>query len=84
MARGPRPERRPRRDDPNVGPSDEWGWHGSFPRGYRIAGVGAIGLLICFLLTTRDFELGAAAVPWLVGAAVVIGLGLLHSARRHR
>jgi hypothetical protein len=67
-----------------MGPSTEWGWHGSFPRGFRIAGLAAIVVLVGYLLTSRDFQLGAMAVPWLVGIVAVIALGLVLSARRRR
>jgi hypothetical protein len=60
------------------------GLAGSFPRGFRVAGLTSVVVLIGFLLTTRDFELGAAAVPWLSGVALVIALGLVLSLRRRR
>jgi hypothetical protein len=67
-----------------MGPSTEWGWHGSFPKGFRIAGLVSIAVMVGLLLTTRDFELGAMAVPWIAGVAAVVLVGLLHSARRRR
>jgi len=72
------------RNDPNMGPSTDWGWHGSFPKGFRIAGLVSVAVMVGLLLTTRDFELGAMAVPWIAGVAAVIVVGLLLSARRRR
>jgi hypothetical protein len=70
--------------DPGDGPSREWGWHGHFPRGSRLAGLGATLMLIFFLLTTRDFEQGATAVPWLAGIALVIVVSIAASTFRRR
>src|SRR4051795_11693525 len=38
MTRSGNRRRQLRPSDPNYGPSVEWGWHGGFPRGLRIAG----------------------------------------------
>jgi hypothetical protein len=71
-------------DDPGAGPSVEWGWHGQFPVGYRLGGLAATAVLIGLLLTTRDFEEGATAVLWLVGAIVVILVGIAASTYHRR
>ena len=36
--------------DPSDEPSAEWGWHGSFPNGTRIAGVVVAIILVVLLL----------------------------------
>jgi hypothetical protein len=67
-----------------MGPSTDWGWHGSFPKGLRIAGIASVAMMVGLLLTTRDFQQGAMAVPWIAGIATVVVVGLLLSARRRR
>jgi hypothetical protein len=71
-------------DDPGAGPSVDWGWHGSFPRGSRLAGLAATVVLIGLVLTSRDFEEGATAVLWLVGFIVLILAGITVSTYRRR
>jgi hypothetical protein len=72
-------------DDPGAGPSIEWGWHGRFPLGSRLAGLAATAALVGLLLTTRDFEEGATAALWLVGMILVVLVGITASTyRRHR
>jgi hypothetical protein len=71
----PRSENRNRNQlrpsDPNYGPSAEWGWHGGFPRGLRIAGL--VSVLILFgLMYPHDQQLGRIHLLWLVGVAAVI------------
>jgi hypothetical protein len=39
-----------RPSDPDYGPSVEWGWHGGFPRGLRIAGLVSAVILTAVVL----------------------------------
>jgi hypothetical protein len=71
-------------DDPGAGPSVDWGWHGRFPLGSRLAGLAATAVLVGLLLTSRDFEEGATAVLWLVGFIVLIAAGIAVSTYRRR
>jgi hypothetical protein len=73
-----------RPDDPGAGPSLDWGWHDRFPLGSRLAGLAATAVLVGLLLTTRDFEEGATAVLWLVGAIVLILVGIAAATYRRR
>jgi hypothetical protein len=67
--------------DPQEEPSAEWGWHGGFPHGTTIAGVFTIIVLLVFTIgpyQSRTQDL------WLIGAAVIIALGLIIHAVRKR
>jgi hypothetical protein len=67
--------------DPQEEPSAEWGWHGGFPHGTTIAGVLTIIVLLVFTIgpyQSRTQDL------WLIGAAVIIALGLIIQAVRKR
>ncbi len=56
--------------DPRDEPSAEWGWHGEWPRGRRIAGWAVAAIM--FLLLIGNHE-GHVETIWLVG----IGLGMI-------
>jgi Protein of unknown function (DUF2631) len=60
-----------RPSDPDYGPSVEWGWHGGFPRGLRIAGLVSVVILIG-LMYPHDQQLGRIHLLWLTGVAAVI------------
>jgi len=68
--------------DPRDEPSAEWGWHGSFPNGLRIAGVIVAILLLVMLVgpyesRTQDLWL----VPMGLG---LVGLIIWGTVRRRR
>jgi hypothetical protein len=75
-------EKRPvQTPDPHDEPSVEWGWHGTFPRGARIAGafiaIAMFGMLIGNQQGhVEDFYL-------VITGIVMIGLVLM-ATRRHR
>jgi hypothetical protein len=64
-------------------PSVEWGWHGGFPRGLRIAGLVSVIVLIG-LMYPHDQQLGRMHLFWLAGVALVILVGVVRPARRRR
>ena len=62
--------------DPRDEPSAEWGWHGSFPNGTRIAGVVVAILLLVLLIGPyqthlQDFWL----IPITLGILVLVVRG---------
>ncbi|QJY49905.1 DUF2631 domain-containing protein [Pseudonocardia broussonetiae] len=61
--------------DPQEAPSADWGWHGSFPRGLRIAGLVSVGILVA-LMWPRDQELGQSHLIWLGLVALVVLVGV--------
>ena len=65
-----------RPSDPNYGPSAEWGWHGGFPRGRRIAGLVCVVILFG-LMYPHDQQLGRIHLLWLTGVAAVILIGVV-------
>jgi Protein of unknown function (DUF2631) len=54
VARTSRRTARPDGVDPHDEPSAEWGWHGSFPNGLRIAGV--VVAIIILVLTLGPYQ----------------------------
>ncbi|HKN97646.1 MAG TPA: DUF2631 domain-containing protein [Pseudonocardiaceae bacterium] len=76
-------EKRPvQTPDPHDEPSVEWGWHGTFPRGARIAGVFVAIAMFGMLIGNQqghveDFYL-------VITGIIMIGLVLMASARRRR
>ena len=75
-----------RRRRPASPPLDEtsvdWGWHGEFPRGLRVAGLLSVVVLVGLMLTTHDQQLGRMPLLWIAAVIVIILLGL--TARRRR
>ena len=70
MARTSRRSARRTGVDPHDEPSAEWGWHGSFPNGQRIAGVVVAIVLLVTLIGPYQTRLQDF---WMIP----IGLGLL-------
>jgi hypothetical protein len=74
--------------DPHDEPSVEWGWHGSFPHGKRIAGIlSMVFLLLMWFLNPHPMSF--TEIVWVGGAAAVIlallvkdVVGTRHSWRR--
>jgi hypothetical protein len=56
--------------DPHDEPSAEWGWHGSFPKGTRIAGWFVAFAMFIMLIGNHK---GRTEDVWLIG----IGAGLI-------
>jgi lysylphosphatidylglycerol synthetase-like protein (DUF2156 family) len=56
--------------DPSEEPSAEWGWHGSFPNGLRIAGV--VVAIVLLLLMIGPYQ--SRLQDWWI---VAIALGIL-------
>ena len=56
--------------DPRDEPSAEWGWHGGFPRGTRIAGWLVAAAMFLMLIGNHE---GNTENVWLIG----IGTGLI-------
>jgi hypothetical protein len=57
--------------DPADEPSVEWGWHGHFPKGRRIAGIlSAIFLLLMWVLNPHPMSF--TEIIWLVGPAALL------------
>ena len=81
-ARRTRPQP-PRPSDPTHGPSAEWGWHGGFPRGLRIAGLLCVVVLFG-LMYPHDQWLSRMHLLWLGGVAAVILIGVVLPARKRR
>lgn len=62
-------------------PSAEWGWHGSFPVGSRIAGwITVVGL---FAMAFFDHE-GLSETWWLLVLASVVTVLLIRNEFKHR
>ncbi|AOS62597.1 DUF2631 domain-containing protein [Actinoalloteichus hymeniacidonis] len=59
--------------DPHEEPSAEWGWHGGFPVGTRVAGW--VGAFAVFAMLIGNHE-GHTEDLWLlvIGSAMVVGL----------
>lgn len=62
--------------DPDEEPSAQWGWHGTFPRGVRIAGLLTV-LSLVVMMFPRDQALGQTHLFWLALPAVLILVGVL-------
>jgi hypothetical protein len=73
---------RPPAVDPRDEPSAEWGWHGSFPNGSRIAGVVSIIALVTMLFIGHETDVTVAS--WMLGTALIIVIGLVADAARKR
>lgn len=60
--------------DPHDEPSAEWGWHGAFPRGVKIAGW--LSTLAVFSLLIGNHH-GRTENIWVIGTGVAMALGLI-------
>ncbi|SES31857.1 Protein of unknown function [Lentzea xinjiangensis] len=66
--------------DPHEEPSHEWGWHGTLPKGTRIAGW--LSAIFCFLMLIGNHH-GQTENIWLIASGVtIIALLLWDMARR--
>ena len=75
-------EKRPvQTPDPHDEPSVEWGWHGTLPRGTRLAGWFVVLVLFGMLIGN---QVGHVEDFYLVIAGVVVAFLLLLSARKRR
>lgn len=68
--------------DPRDEPSAEWGWHGSFPIGSKVAGVFTIISLVAMFFVGHEDDWTLAA--WVFGTAGFIAIGLAVEAARRR
>ncbi len=67
--------------DPEDEPGQEWGWHGSFPRGVAVAGVLSIITLVAIMIgpyQSRTQDL------WIIGIVLVVVFGLVRQIIRRR
>jgi hypothetical protein len=62
--------------DPDGEPSAQWGWHGTFPLGLRIAGLLTVVSLVA-MMWPRDQALGQTHLFWLALPALLILVGVL-------
>jgi hypothetical protein len=62
--------------DPDEEPSVQWGWHGTFPWGVRIAGLLTVVSLVAMMFP-RDQALGRTHLFWLALPALIILVGVL-------
>lgn len=67
--------------DPVEEPSHEWGWHGGFPRGTRIAGW--VVAAIMFLMLIGNHE-GRVEDLWLIGTGLALVGALIYDQIRRR
>jgi hypothetical protein len=67
--------------DPHEEPSHEWGWHGTFPKGTRIAGWLSAGF--CFLMLIGNHH-GKTEDIFLVATGVTIIAFLVWDTARRR
>lgn len=67
--------------DPHDEPSVEWGWHGGFPKGTRIAGWLTAFALLAMLIGNHR---GRIEDIYLVGVAAVIVIALIYDRVRSR
>ncbi len=67
--------------DPRDEPSAEWGWHGSFPNGTRIAGVVVAILLLVLLIGPYQVHLQDF---WLIPIALGIVVMIVYGAVKRR
>jgi len=75
-------EKRPvQTPDPHDEPSVEWGWHGTLPRGTRLAGWFVVLVLFGMLIGN---QVGHVEDFYLVIAGVVVAFLLLLSTRKRR
>lgn len=66
--------------DPHEEPSHEWGWHGSFPKGTRIAGWLSAGF--CFLMLIGNHHGHTENIYLVATGVVIIALLVWDAARR--
>ncbi|MCF6423170.1 DUF2631 domain-containing protein [Amycolatopsis tucumanensis] len=71
----------PAKVDPRDEPSAEWGWHGGFPKGARIAGWVTVVVLLAMIYNNHENN---TENVWLVGIAAGIVIGLLLDIRKKR
>jgi Protein of unknown function (DUF2631) len=75
-------EKRPvQTPDPHDEPSVEWGWHGTLPKGTRLAGWFVVLVLFGMLIGN---QVGHVEDFYLVIAGVVVAFLLLLSTRKRR
>ncbi|WP_214369954.1 DUF2631 domain-containing protein [Pseudonocardia sp. H11422] len=67
--------------DPLDEPSAEWGWHGSFPNGTRIAAVATALFLLLMLI---GHEVSITEILWMAVPAVIILTAVVAGAIRKR
>jgi hypothetical protein len=67
--------------DPRDEPSAEWGWHGGFPNGVRIAGV--VSAIVLLLLMIGPYQTHLQDF-WIVIIALVILGGVVFDTVRRR
>lgn len=67
--------------DPLDEPSAEWGWHGGFPNGTRIAGVG-VAILLPLLMIGHPTSW--TEILWMCIPALVVLLGVVGGTIRKR
>lgn len=67
--------------DPRDEPSAEWGWHGSFPKGSRIAGWFSAFALFIMLIGNHKTMMEDL---WLIGLGSALVIALLVGMRRRR
>ncbi|HET9143550.1 DUF2631 domain-containing protein [Actinophytocola sp.] len=66
---------------PHDEPSAEWGWHGGFPRGTRIAGWFTAAVMFLMLIGNH---VGETENLWLIGIGVAIVVALIADLVRSR
>ncbi|WP_191249441.1 DUF2631 domain-containing protein [Amycolatopsis deserti] len=71
----------PAKVDPRDEPSAEWGWHGGFPKGGRIAGWVTVVVLLAMIYNNHENN---TENVWLVGIAIAIVIGLLWEIKKKR
>ena len=67
--------------DPRDEPSAEWGWHGGFPKGGRIAGWASVVVLLAMIYNNHENN---TENVWLVAIAVGIAIALLWDVKKKR
>jgi hypothetical protein len=67
--------------DPRDEPSAAWGWHGSFPKGTRIAGWVSAAILLVMIKGNHENN---TENVWLVGLAALLVLLLVLDIRKRR
>ena len=67
--------------DPHEEPSHEWGWHGTFPKGTRIAGW--LSAIFCFLMLIGNHH-GQTENIFLIATGVSIIAFLVWDAARSK
>jgi len=67
--------------DPRDEPSAEWGWHGGFPKGARIAGWITVVALLAMIYNNHENN---TENVWLIAIAAGIVIGLLVEIKKKR